>query len=204
MSISIKEEHLELLRELINIGVGKGGEILNKMLGSHITLDVPDVTIVEEEHFLDFLLRPNDPLLAAVNMEFLGALAGTVNLVFRAGDVDKLVILATGGGEADTGIDMESLRTGSLLEIGNVVINGVVGTLSNILHLKLNYSIPAYLEGNIKQIIDKMRKDDDATILIIAKTRFRAESLDLEGDLIFFLGISSYQELVDSFGRLTQ
>jgi chemotaxis protein CheC len=202
MNFPFSDVQTETLKELINIGVGKGGDILNQMLSAHITLDVPEISIIDEQSFLEFLEKPEDPLLSAVNMEFDGSMAGTVNLMFRAGDADKMARLLVGEDVIVDGMEMTDLRSGTLIEVGNVVINGVIGTLSNILHMHLNYSVPSYLEGNIGQIIRRMEREINSAVLIVAKTRFHSVSLDLEGDLIFFLTIESFEALLESFDNL--
>lgn len=199
MTGRFSEKHIGILKELLNIGVGKGGEVLNQMLSAHIQLDVPEIIVAEEHAHSMLLERESDPLLAAVNMDFDGNLNGTVDLMFRTADADKLVKLITGADDLSAGMEMESLRTGTLMEIGNVVINGVIGSLSNILGLQLHYSVPNYLEGNIEQIIEGVGIDPEKSVLVIARTRFRAESMDLEGDLIFFLGIADFNAMVEAF-----
>lgn len=195
--------HEEAIKELINIGVGKGGEILNQMLSTHIKLDVPEVDVLPASEIKRHFQNNGGPLLAAVHMGFSGSINGTVNLTFKSEDADKLVQLLTGVSpeKSDPDIDMESLRSGTMTEIGNVVINGVVGTLSNMLNLELHYYMPDFLEGNIEEIIRRMEQEQKAAIVILAKTRFRALSIDVEGDLMFFLSLSGYESLMEAFDQ---
>jgi chemotaxis protein CheC len=194
---------MEALKELINIGVGKGGEILNQMLSSHITLNVPEVNVLPVADLKAFFSDGEGPIFAAVQMGFSGSINGTVNLTFTLEDADKLVYLLTGieSKNEDSEIDMDSLRAGTMTEIGNVLINGVVGTLSNVLGLQLRYVVPDFLEGNIGEIIDRMEQEQESGVVILAKTRFRALSIDVEGDLMFFLTLSGYEVLLETFAK---
>ena len=53
--LSISHEQLEAIKELCNIGVGKGASVLNTMLSCHITLSVPHVKIVSQNDFKEEL-----------------------------------------------------------------------------------------------------------------------------------------------------
>ncbi len=45
-------------------------------------------------------------------------------------------------------LDMDALRAGTFCEVGNIVLNGVMGSISNMLNFDFDYSVPEYLETN--------------------------------------------------------
>ena len=92
-----------------------------------IELDVPVVKVLEPRELpqeLENLAR--DPL-AAVQLNFRGPFSGSAALAFPPDSAAKLVAILVG--EEPEGADLDAIRVGTLTEVGNIVINGVMGKL---------------------------------------------------------------------------
>jgi len=50
---------------------------------------------------------------------------------------------------------LDSIRSGTLCEVGNILINAVLGTISNELRLNLEYTVPVYQEGTAQALNGK-------------------------------------------------
>ena len=70
-------------------------------------------------------------------------------------------------------------------EIGNVVLNGVMGTIANILGLQFEFSVPCYLEETAENLFRHVKANSD-NLLLFARTQFVHEDLDIEGDATLF------------------
>lgn len=188
-------EHIDVLKELMNIGVGRGAHVLNTMLQSHIRLQVPFIKVVSPEQLKDELEIHNEVHLAAVNLGFNGNLSGNAQLLFNSECASKLVAVLTGDESDD--MDLDSIRAGTLCEIGNIVINAVMGTISNQLQMHLDYAVPSYIEGGIGPFLPKSKKDE-RTIILLARTKFDVEALEIEGDMLIFLELGAFDKLLKS------
>ena len=144
-------DKIEVLKEMINIGVGRVADLLNTMLCSHIRLEVPSLKILSSDELETELCKCGNERLSCINLPFKGDVIGVAELVFPAESASKFVIALTGE-EADN-IDMDSIRAGTLSEVGNIVLNAVMGTISNLLGFKLRYSVPSYTEGNFNSLL---------------------------------------------------
>src|SRR6056297_261065 len=152
--VQITETQVEALKELINIGVGQGAEVLNSMLNSHINLSVPLIKFADEDSLSTILFPEIDSDLSAVEMKYRGSFSGNVELIFPKQDAAKLVNLLLG--ESFVEGDMDEIRSSTLQEIGNVLLNAVMGTISNFFSFSLRYSLPSYQEGNIEDLLSHM------------------------------------------------
>lgn len=186
---------LDALQEMINIGVGRSASMLNQMLDVHVQLHVPQVKVlpapvVEEELAQQLGLDP----VATVQLGFSGSLSGLAQLVFPTASAAKLVS-ALSSEATDEPEDLDALRTGTLSEIGNIVLNGVMGMLSNLLHQNFQYSMPSYVEEEIHYLfsIKNVLKDD---VVLLAQTRFLIEQLLVTGDIILLFNIGSFDALL--------
>lgn len=196
--MNLTEEQNDLLTELINIGVGRGAAALNTMLGTHISLSVPTIQLLdlskpETRKFLNDYKRQS-----AITMSFSGGFNGNSLLTFSPESAIILVnsILEVELGEAgEDEEELDSLRASALVEVGNVVINGVLGSVSNGLGVHLNYSVPTYEESSLNSLIPQS-SDENIQLLILAKTLFKSSSLDLTGEIFLLLELSSIKEFI--------
>ncbi|HAC62011.1 MAG TPA: chemotaxis protein CheC [Cyanothece sp. UBA12306] len=189
-----KLEAISVLQEVINIGVGKAASILNEMVGTHIRLQIPWVDILPFELAKQELeKRLGEDNLSTVELRFTGTLQGSADLVFSTDSASKLVDLVTE--ESPETSDLDFLKIGVLTEVGNIVISGIMGVVSNLLKQEFSYSIPSYIEGSIDQFFDYSCQDLNTTILL-AQTNFVIESMNINGDIIIVFNLGYFDNLM--------
>jgi chemotaxis protein CheC len=193
--------HIDALKELINIGVGKAANILNTLVGSHIGLQVPDVMSMPSEDLFKLIRLHDNEKLASVDLPFKGQLFGTAKLIFPTDSAAKLVKVFTS--EEDTDDDFDALRAGTLAEIGNIVLNSLIGTVSNMLELKLTYSTPEFIEGNAGILLAK-EIESNKTYNIFARTSFKVFDLEIKGDFVLLLEFGSFENLITLLDQFSE
>ncbi len=197
--MNLTEDQIDAIREIINIGVGKSAAILNKMINKHIKLQVPYVEFTKVDKIINIINHSTEDELSSVNLSFKGLLVGTAKLIFPTDSASKLVALFTDDNSGDD--DMDEIKVATLSEIGNIVLNSLVGTISNTLSLPLNYSIPSYQEGILNDLLSHYASMTESAHLL-AQTRFVIEELEIIGDFILLLEVESsyvFLELVEQF-----
>lgn len=193
--LSISHEQLEAIKELCNIGVGRGASVLNTMLSCHITLSVPHVKIVSQNDFKEELkLFAKESSISAVSLDFNGKISGSAQLIFPTETASSLVAVLVDEGDD---LDMDALRAGTFCEVGNIVLNGVMGSISNMLNLSFDYSVPEYIETKPENFINKPSVTQESHVLL-ARTRFIIDELDIEGDIALFMQIRAIHTLIET------
>ncbi len=190
---------LDALKELINIGVGKGAEVLNSILNSHIDLSVPFVRIVSKKEFPEELQKISRGNLASVDQGFKGMFNGTTQLVFSAESASKLVSALTG--DIDFTEDFDTIRSGTMCEVGNVVLNGVMGSLSNMFETDLTYTVPNFREGTVQKVFNPANEKIDSLILL-ARTNFSVQELEINGDLVLYFEFGALETILMALEKL--
>jgi len=189
------EYQLDALRELINIGIGRAAKVLSEMVNARILLQVPFIKLLTPENLRREMGHLGEGLLAAVRLGFKGPFSGTAALVFPPDSASKLVAILTGEGMGTP--DLDSVRVGTLSEVGNIVINGVMGSIANVLKLQINYTLPTYTEDNIENLVTPTDAVPDATV-VLAHTRFTVEQRHIEGDIILIFELGSFSALMNA------
>lgn len=192
--MNVTEEELDALQELINIGVGRAASLLNEMVDSHIRLKIPVVKVLTaNEAYQELTKRFHDEALASVKLGFTGSFHGTASLIFPTDSASTLIAVLTG---EDPSADLDAVKIGTLSEIGNIVINGVMGSLSNVLKKHLNYTLPVYLEDNLENLLLAAYESDSK--ILLAQASFTIERLEIIGDIILIFLVGTFDALINA------
>jgi len=187
-------EHIDALQELVNIGIGRAAGVLNDMLASPIRLHIPYVQLLSPiELKLELESQFNDSPLSTVELNFNGSFNGSAELIFPTESASNLVSVLTG--EAPGTPDLDTVKIGALLEVGNIVLNGIMGSLSNALVQHLEYTLPTYAENEVMNF-PMFKEMNENTSVLLAHTCFLIEQLQVTGDIILIFQVGSLDALI--------
>ena len=178
------------LRELLNIGAGRAAAELNSMLECAIQLRVPALEIINVQELNERPLPVDNESMTTVQLPFSGTFCGEAVLGFPASSATNLVELLLGG-------DSEEHRTqreATLTEIGNILLNSVMGTIANVLSGEFEYEVPCFREGVGNPVL-RTAPGEGATILV-TNTRFTAAGHSIEGDIHIVFAIGGFERLM--------
>jgi len=193
--VKLLPAQIDALRELINIGVGKAAAVLSEMVACHITLQVPYIKMLSKTNLQQEIQGLGMDRFAAVKLGFHGSFTGTAALVFPPESALKLAQVLTN--EEPGTQDLDEVMVGTISEVGNIIINGVMGSISNILKQHINYSLPTYVEDVIGNLLH-MHYAHTETAIIFAHTQFTIEQLEIEGNIILLFETRSFDALISA------
>lgn len=200
MVAQLSEIQTDALKEMINIGMGRAALVLSEMVNSPVTLKVPTVlTLAPEEAAQEMALLGGQGRVSAVILGYKGILSGNCLLCFPPASAAKLTNFLIG--EAGDYHDMDALKMATLTEVGNIMLNGVVGSISNLLEEYLRFSVPFYEEGSAQQLMQS-HLSGQAEVVIIAKTSLTVKALRLVGDTVLLLEADSFATLLEAIDKV--
>ncbi len=195
---SLTASQIDFLKELINIGVGKSSASLNTLIDKHIILQVPLVKIMTYPEMMEYLENYKDEKYASVTLPFRGDLVGNIKLLLSSSNAAKLA--DTFIGENLNDVDLDSIRSGVLNEIGNIVTNAVLGSMCNMLEVELDYIVPYFEEGN-KTIIIPKQLDEKESVVLYAQTDFVIDELQVIGSFAIFFEMDAFKLLIEKINK---
>ena len=194
------------LTEIIDIGVGRAGMILGQLVGSRVKLHIPSVGLAQLTELHECLSLADTADLAAVRQSFSGSLAGRSLLLFPKTSGDALARQLIGEDSDITSIDAERQET--LTELGNILLNSVLGSLSNLLKLRFDYDVPVYREGNLSDLLTKEAVDPDesgdSSRVLYANAHFDIEAFRVTGNVLIIFDVTSFDQLLAQVDRTAQ
>lgn len=185
---------MDILKEMINIGVGRAAGILNEMTKFRVLLQVPFIKVLSPSDLKKETEELGSHIVAAVRLGFKGPFSGRAALVFPPDSASKLVSVLTG--EEPGTPELDSVRAGTLEEVGNIVLNGVMGSIANILKQHIKYSLPTYTEDTIDKLISLDIIDPPPNTILLVHIRFTIQQLHIEGDIILLFEVGSFSALL--------
>ncbi|NLD93667.1 MAG: hypothetical protein GX639_13495 [Fibrobacter sp.] len=180
--MTITPQTVDSITELVNIGAGKAANAMNQLLGSHVKLSIPWVDFKNTGYFD---LRN----MTGIQMRFNGEPRGYAQLLFKNSDIPDLIqgMLGFSLGEIDN-----SLKDSALSEMGNIVINAIVGSICNMTSSQVIYDVPEIVMGDT----GISRFDDVEKTVMKAGTEFVFEKLDISAIMLLFVFDSSFLDRV--------
>jgi len=185
------------LTEVVNIAVKHAAAALDDLTGLSVELRVPEVDVVTLPALAKTFGRVVEETLSSVQMGFRGGLDGCAFLVFPPSSAAKLASLVAGEPAARIS---EGMHSGTLTEIGNILINAVVGAIANLLDLRLRYSLPVYAEGRVTDLLAAHRAGS-IPVVLVAKARFEIRESQVDGSLLLLFEMTSFEGLLRALAR---
>lgn len=197
--IDLNELEQDALAELANIGVSRAAANLGIMVGSEVLLSVPTVKIITREQTTAIIGGPTGRLVA-VHQSFEGALSGRSLLIFPETQSLELVRAITGGGlplEDIIGLEQEALA-----ETGNIILNGCLAAIANMLAQTLQISLPEILTGTGSEIFALSGAPGDDSIVLFLYINFSVRNRAISGYIAVLMDLPSLTTLKTLLGKL--
>lgn len=198
--MQLNELAQDALCELFNIGVGAAADVLSQMVHEEVHLSVPVVDVFSQEdanrYFLERVSRP----LCAIRQTYVGDVTTDAVLMFPEEKSLELVRAMVGNEvSAEALSDME---LDAMAEIGNIILNAVISSLSRSLGLAFDGALPEVTIIDAQGVFsDVGRHSDDAvkpsTVLALT-IDFSLASRQINGYLAFLLDLPSSENLLSS------
>ena len=200
MSVILNELQLDALTEMVNIGVNRAAASLRQMVGEQVLLSVPKVTLVNRTEAITTLGQSESGHLVGIHQVFEGEVTGRALLIFPDAKSLELVRAVTGG-ELPLEEIIE-LEHEALAEIGNIILNGCLATMANMLQRNLKMSLPEILRGEPTVFFDLEPPPEAGEVVMFLYINFAIRNRDIRGYIAMLMdmpSLSKLQVLLDEF-----
>ncbi|WIJ25838.1 chemotaxis protein CheX [Devosia sp. RR2S18] len=198
IGVTLDDLERDALTELVNIGVSRAAASLRKMVGKQVLLSVPSVEVVTQNAAAALIGQRESDDLVAIRQEFGGAFSGKALLIFPEDNSLELV-RAIVGDELDS-TEVASLKDEALAETGNVILNGCLGTIANMLNQSLQMSLPRVLYGDGKVLFDVDTGAETDGLVLFLYINFSVRDRNIRGYIAMIMDLPSLGVLKELLG----
>lgn len=189
MTEILDELELDALTEMVNIGVNRSAASLREMVGEQIHLSVPRVALVSREKAIATLGEGNPDTLVGVHQVFEGDIVGRALLLFP--DTKSLELVRAVAGPELSLEEIIELEHEALAEIGNVILNGCLATMANMLQRSLKMSLPEILRGDASKFFSLSPLPEAGEVVMLLYIDFALRSRDIRGYIAMLMDMPS-------------
>jgi len=192
--------HLDVLREIGNIGAGNAATALAKLLDKKIDMRVPQIRIMKFSEVSDVLGGTETPVVGIL-LQIHGDISGSMMFILDYPS-SRLLVNILMGKPVESDLDYDELTCSALKEIGNILAGSYLSALSNMTNLKLMPDVPALAIDMAGAILSvpaiEFGKNSD-TVLYIENV-FTDGRDSVIGDLFLIPDDLSYGKLLEALG----
>ncbi|HEV2673792.1 MAG TPA: chemotaxis protein CheX [Aliidongia sp.] len=187
--IFLEDLERDALTELVNIGVSRSAVSLRKMVGEQVILSVPSLELMTRTAAAKLIREQENEDLVAVCQDFEGAFSGRALLIFPE-DSSLALAHAVAGGPL-LGDEAHLMEDEALAETGNVVLNGCLASMANMLKRRLTLSLPMVLRGNGKLLFEATEVEADRRVVLFLYINFAINDRDVRGYIAMLMDLPS-------------
>jgi chemotaxis protein CheC len=192
-SVGLDELERDALTELVNIGVSRAAASLRKMVNKQVILSVPSVEIVTRKSAASLIGQRESEKLVAVQQLFEGPFSGRALLIFPESNGLSLVRAIVG--EDMTEADIADMEEEALAETGNVILNGCLGSMANMLQHTLKMSLPLVRRGDSTLLFELLPGANEDGYVLFLYINFSVKEHDIRGYIAMIMDLPSMERL---------
>jgi len=204
MNDSILSKHLDVFKEIGNIGAGHAASALAGLLNRRISMSVPEASVLPFSDIVNVLDGP-ETLVTGVLIDISGDLNGYILLLLGMDEAMAMVSQALQQPERDItepGFELTELEKDTLLEIANILVGSFLSAISSFSGLG---SIPAVPQLSIDMLgailsIAMIEYGQIGDSVLFLKTQFNDLAGDINGHFFLIPDYNSYKMLLSALG----
>lgn len=190
----------DVLKEIGNIGAGNATTALATMLRVKVDMKVPKVALLDFQE-LPEILGGAENIIVGILLTLSGNVDGMMMFVLERSAGHSMVNLLMGSNSAPDA-DFSEMEASALQEIGNIITGAYLSSLSNLIHLSIDSSIPYIATDMAGAILSvpaiEFGKIGDKALLI--QTEFGDKETPVNGFFILIPTLDSYNTILTALG----
>jgi chemotaxis protein CheC len=191
--IFLGELERDALTEVVNIGVSRAAASLRKMVNKQVILSVPSIEIVTRKSAAALIGQRESEGLIAVQQHFEGPFSGRALLIFPESNGLSLARAIVGGEMTED--ELVEMEAEALAETGNIILNGCLGSMANMLQHSLNMSLPDVLRGDSEHLFDVLETSSEDSFVLFLYINFSVREHDIRGYIAMIMDLPSLDKL---------
>ncbi len=193
------EAQVDALKEVGNIGASHASDVLGKMIGKTVIINVPTATFIPVEK-MSSIFGEKDDALVILFFLILGDVKG--NMVISFSESQATLISNYLLGTNDDRLDLNEDKKSALKEVGNILASAYLTAMSNLAGFSLRPSVPYLAFDKVDAVVDPIIIDigQTAEYALITDNEFLLEGKSIVGKCITFYNDESFSKILKALG----
>ena len=190
------DETADIIREVVNIGIGEAANSLSGLVNTRVVIRVPEVLIMDIGHVREYIQTGGHDAGVYISQGFTGHIKGKSLLFYSRDCAIALLNL----------VSIDSIKTASLSEsgiatlneIGNIIMASCMSEITNLLGKEIQFEIPETSVTPSELYFGDMLSDfDRLEKAIILKNEMTIAEKNIQGHLFILLTFRDFNLVID-------
>lgn len=196
----LTQDQKDALQEIANIGMGKAGASIAKVLNEFVVLSIPRILTVPPEELptaLAFTIGENR--ISVVRQAFHGSMRGEELVIFGEQRCNDLADLMGYDTDLDRAAELELL-----LDVSNILVGACLGGIAEQLEMHIGFSAPSLMADAIplENLLRDEKVDWDTALLV--EVNFRLEQRSFSSHLVMLMPEREVAALAGALDRFLE
>ncbi len=196
----LNEMHIDILKEIGNIGAGNAATSLSQMLMKKVDMAVPEVKLLDINEAIDTMGGPENIVLGIL-IRMSMDLEGMVMFLLKK-DFVCLVVNSLLGTDISRFEDIGEMELSALSEIGNIMIASYINSIASLTGMTIDISVPALtidMSGAILSVpaIEYANVSDK---IVFIQEKFYADADTVDSHILLIPSVESLNKLLQGLG----
>lgn len=196
----LSDMHIDVLREIGNIGAGNAASSLAQLLNRKVDMKTPVVRIMDITEVDKAMGGPETPVVAIL-VEVTGDIHGIMMFVVGQTFIQDLLTTLLGEDKVDF-MHLSEMETSALSEIGNIMIGAYVNAIASLSNLVINISVPAVTADMVGSLLTVPAAEMGAVSdkIIFVEDDFQNEQNAITANMMLIPSLDSLEKLMNGLG----
>ncbi len=192
--------HIDVLREIGNIGAGNAATALATMLGRRIQMSVPRAGVMPISQIVRLVGDEEEPVVC-VDFGVSGSASGRVLFLLAEESALRLVDLLLGRPPGAT-VSLDEMGRSVIMEAGNILTGSFLTAFADFCRLRLVPSVPALAHDMLAAVLSSAFLEGGyfSDLALVTETTFYDEEISLNGHFLFLPDAGSLRVILGSLG----
>lgn len=196
----LNEMHIDLLKEIGNIGAGNAATSLSSMLSKRIDMNVPEVSILNFDAAIDSMGGAEN-VVVGILVSFSGDIEGVILFLLKREFV-HLILNSLLGTELHSFEEISEMEMSALSEIGNIMVSSYVNSIASLTNMKIDITVPSLNVDMTGALLDAVTAEfaEVADKVIFIKEKYFCSEETVYSNMLLLPSMSSLKILLEKFG----
>jgi chemotaxis protein CheC len=198
--MELNENHIDILKEIGNIGAGNAATSLSQMLSKRIDMNVPEVSLLDYENVINSIGGAEN-VVVGILVSFEGEIEGVILFLLKKEFV-HMILNSLLGTELHSFEDISEMEMSALSEIGNIMVSSYVNSVSSLTNMAIDITVPSLNIDMSGALLDAVTAEfsEAADRVIFIREKYFCQEETIYSHMLLLPSMSSLEILLRKFG----
>jgi len=196
----LNDIHIDVLREIGNIGSGNAASALASMLARQVSISVPIVRILDYEQVVEELGGP-EQMIVGLLLSLEGDVKGMIMFLLHQ-NFANMTLSALMGADVPEDAEMDEMAYSAIQEVANIMAASFVNAISEMTGLTINITVPSMCVDMLGAILSvpAIHYANISDKIVFIQDEFSSQDLHAPNHVLLIPDVESLGKIMTNLG----